>query len=125
MITILLLVLLGLVVGLLSGLLGIGGGVVFVPVMVLLLNIPQHIAQGISMLVIIPTAIVGVIQLHKYRLCNYRLGAYLAIGAVCGAFISSGFAQQVPADVLRHLFGIFVIITALKMILVEFRSIKK
>lgn len=125
MITILFLIFLGLVVGLLSGLLGIGGGVVFVPVMVLLLNIPQHIAQGISMLVIIPTAIVGVIQLHKYRLCHYRLGVYLAIGAVSGVLISSGFAQQVPADDLRHLFGLFVIITALKMIWTEFRSPQK
>jgi len=125
MITLLLLLSLGLVVGLLSGLLGIGGGVVFVPAMVLMMGIPQHVAQGISMLVIIPTAIVGVFQLHKYHLCNYRVGAYLAIGAVSGALISSGFAQQVPADDLRHLFGIFVIITALKMIWVEIRSSEK
>jgi uncharacterized membrane protein YfcA len=117
-------ILVGLMVGVLSGLLGIGGGVVFVPAMVLALGIPQHVAQGISMLVIIPTAIVGVIQMHKHRLCDYRLAAYLAVGSVAGTLISSGFAQKVPADDLRHLFGIFVIATAITMLWADFRANK-
>jgi uncharacterized protein len=117
-------VLVGLMVGMLSGLLGIGGGVVFVPALVLVLGLPQHVAQGISMLVIIPTAIVGVIQLHKYHLCNYRLAAYLAAGSISGALLSSGFAQDIPADDLRHLFGVFVVATAIKMLWTDFRASK-
>lgn len=106
----------GFVTGVLSGLLGIGGGVVLVPLLVLALGVSQHLAQGISMLVIIPTALTAIWRFHADRLVDYRLGAYLAAGAVGGALISANFAQYIPGADLRRIFGIFVIYTGIRMI---------
>ncbi|MBP2635901.1 MAG: Sulfite exporter TauE/SafE [Firmicutes bacterium] len=106
----------GLSVGLLSGLLGIGGGVVLVPMLVFLLGVAQHTAQGISMLVIIPTSIVSVWIFYKEKLINYQAAAYMATGAVCGALISANLVQAVPASDLKRIFGIFVIFSGARMI---------
>lgn len=114
--TVLLIFTLGLFGGVLSGLLGIGGGVVMVPLMVLVLGMSQHIAQGVSMLVIIPTALVAIWHFHKDKLVNYRMAALLAGGAVTGTLISSNFVQYIPGADLKKLFGVFVIYTGIRMI---------
>ncbi|CQR74659.1 hypothetical protein SOV_27680 [Sporomusa ovata DSM 2662] len=113
---ILIIFVLGLTAGVLSGILGIGGGVVLVPMMVLLLGIAQHTAQGISMLVIIPTSIVSVWYFYKERLINYQAAVYMAGGAALGALISANFVQAVPANELKRIFGIFVILLGFRMI---------
>ncbi|MHC1746282.1 MAG: TSUP family transporter [Negativicutes bacterium] len=106
----------GLCAGILSGLLGVGGGIVLVPVMVFILGLTQHTAQGISLLVIIPTALSGAYHLHKEKLINYQAAFYLALGAISGTLISSNFVQMVPAKYLQEIFGIFIIFTGIKMI---------
>lgn len=106
----------GLVGGILSGLLGIGGGVVMVPMMVFILGLAQHTAQGISMLVIIPTALVAIWHFHKDKLVDYRMAGWLALGAVSGALISANFVQYIPAADLKRLFGVFIIYTGYRMI---------
>lgn len=109
-------VLIGLIAGILSGLLGVGGGVVMVPLMVFILGIGQHMAQGISMLVIIPTSLVAIYHLHKVKLVDYRISAYLAAGAICGALISANFVQYIPAAELKRIFGAFIIFTGIRML---------
>jgi uncharacterized membrane protein YfcA len=106
----------GLATGILSGLMGVGGGVILVPMLVILLGIPQHMAQGISMLVIIPTAIAGIIHFVKDKLVNVRVATYLAVGAVAGSLISSNVVQYIPAADLKKVFGVFVFITGIRMI---------
>lgn len=110
---------LGLVGGVLSGLLGIGGGVVLVPMMVLILGLAQHTAQGISMLVIIPTALVAIWHFHKDKMVNYRMAGWLAAGAVSGALLSANFVQYIPAADLKRLFGVFIIYTGVRMIMAK------
>ncbi len=117
MIHVLVVFLMGLGAGILSGMLGVGGGVVLVPMMVFILGITQHTAQGISMLVIIPTAIVSVWHFHKAQLINYQAVPYIAAGAVAGALISANFVQDVPASELKRIFGVFAIYSGLKMFL--------
>ena len=119
MITIISTVGIGLIAGVLSGLLGIGGGVIMVPLMVFVLGIGQHMAQGISMLVIIPTSLVAIYHLHKDNLVDYRISAYLAAGAVTGALISANYVQYIPAGDLKRLFGIFIIFTGVRMLLAK------
>ncbi len=106
----------GFAVGSLSGLLGIGGGVVLVPLMVFVLGIAQHTAQGISMLVIIPTALVALWHFHKDKMVDYRTAGLLALGAVSGALISANFVQYIPGSDLKKLFGIFIIYTGIRMV---------
>lgn len=114
----------GLSAGILSGLLGVGGGLIMIPIMTFLLGVSQHAAQGISLVVIIPTALAGIWQLHKAKLVNYQLALYLAIGAIIGALISSGLVQYIPADRLKMIFGVFVVITGIRTILKSVKTTK-
>ncbi|MEN6411180.1 MAG: sulfite exporter TauE/SafE family protein [Veillonellales bacterium] len=109
----------GVVAGILSGLLGVGGGIVLVPMMVFGLGMAQHIAQGISLLVIIPTAFAGIWQLQKQKLVNYHVAVYLSVGAVAGGIISANFVQDIPAADLKKIFGLFIIIMGSRMLLAK------
>jgi len=102
----------GLVAGALSGMLGIGGGVVLVPGMVLLLDVEQHTAQGVSLAVIAATALVG--GFTHYLQGNVRLGVVLGIApaAVALALGGSLLADEVPAHWLSRAFGLLVLIMA-------------
>ena len=117
MIEMLIILAMGLSTGILSGLLGVGGGVVLVPMMVFLLGTEQHLAQGISMLFIIPTALSGLYHLIKCKLVDLRVAMFLASGAVVGALISANYVQYIPAADLKRLFGAFVIISGIRMVM--------
>lgn len=114
--TVVVVFIIGLGTGVLSGLLGIGGGVVLVPMLVFILGTLQHTAQGISMLVIIPTAIVSIWHFHKDKLVNYQAAVYISAGAVTGALISANLVQYLPASALKQIFGVFVIYSGYRMI---------
>jgi uncharacterized membrane protein YfcA len=106
----------GAVAGLLSGLLGIGGGAVMVPAMTLLIGLSQHVAQGTSLLVIIPTAITG--SITHFRMGNIQLptAAWLAAGGVVGAVAGAFLALASPEETLRLLFGCYLAFTGLRML---------
>lgn len=107
----------GVTTGILSGLLGVGGGVVLVPMLVFLLGTEQHMAQGISMLFIIPTALSGLYHLVKNQLVNLRVAAVIAAGSIAGTLISANFVQFIPAADLKKLFGAFVIYSGIRMVM--------
>ena len=109
----------GLAAGVISGLLGVGGGAVLVPMLVFFLGLTQHMAQGISLVYIIPTAVAGLIQLHKKQLVDYRMAMYLAGGSVAGALISANLVQYISGSDLKRIFGLFVIFTGAKMIMAK------
>src|SRR5207253_10397700 len=96
--------LVGIVAGVLSGLLGIGGGAVMVPAMTLLMGLSQHVAQGTSLLVIIPTAIAW--SITHYRTGNIRppTAAWLAVGGVLGAVAGAALALASSDELLRAVF---------------------
>ena len=106
----------GAVAGVLSGLLGIGGGAVMVPAMTLLMGLTQHMAQGTSLLVIIPTAISG--SVTHFRMGNIRLqtAAWLSAGGVVGAVAGAFLALASPDAILRLLFGGYLAFTGLRML---------
>ncbi len=106
----------GAVAGVLSGLLGIGGGAIMVPAMTLLLGLSQHVAQGTSLLVIIPTAVSG--SITHFRMGNIRLqtAAWLSIGGVVGAVAGAGLALASPDQLLRLLFGAYLALTGVRML---------
>ena len=106
----------GLIMGLLSGMLGIGGGVVLIPMLVFFLAVPQHLAQGVSLLVIIPTSIAGLVAMRRNNLLDLRLSAWIAAASIAGTLITSNLVQYIPGDALRKVFSIFVIYAGVKMI---------
>ena len=110
------LLVIGLAAGFLAGLLGIGGGVLLVPAMVLLLGFDQHIAQGTSLVVIIPAAMAGSWTHHRNGRLILRDAAAVAAGGVIGAAIGSLLALGLADDLLRRLFAVVLLLSAARMV---------
>jgi uncharacterized membrane protein YfcA len=91
----------GALTGVVAGILGVGGGLLMVPFLTLVLDVPQHAAEGTSLLVILPTAIAASIALHRRGIgdlpSGLALGALGALGAALGALV----ALTLPGHVLR------------------------
>jgi uncharacterized membrane protein YfcA len=103
----------GLAAGIVAGLLGVGGGVLFVPGLVLFLGLDQHHAEATSLLAIVPVAIVGTYRQDRYG--NVRRHDALALGlmSVAGAAAGVALANALSGAVLRDAFaGLMVIVAA-------------
>jgi uncharacterized protein len=109
----------GLFTGVVSGLMGIGGGNVLVPASTILLGLGQHQAQGVSLLVIIPTAISGALSHYRRGNVNVRVALLLAPGAVVGGLLGARAAQGLSGDQLRIAFGLLLLYFALRYLGVE------
>jgi uncharacterized membrane protein YfcA len=105
----------GIVTGIISGLLGVGGGLVTVPVLVLLLGYGQHVAQGTSLAVIIPVSVSGAFIHVRRGNVIWSLAVWLALGAVLGAWFMAGRVYEIDQPTLRTLFGIFLIVMGVTM----------
>jgi hypothetical protein len=105
----------GLVSGFVSGLLGIGGGIVSVPAMVLLLCVEQHTAQGISLGAIIPTVITGMLMHHNMGNVEFRVAKWIGLGAVAGGIAGASLAGHLSTHLLKLIFGGFIVIVAALM----------
>lgn len=107
----------GLTAGFAAGLLGVGGGIVMVPAMVLALGFDQHVAQGTSLVVIIPAALAGSVTHYRNGRVSLRDAALLAAGGIGGAVVGSVSALSADDTVLRRLFGAFLLVVAVRMML--------
>jgi hypothetical protein len=109
------LVVFGVVVGVASGLLGVGGGTLVVPFLTLAVGYSQHAAEATSLLVILPTAIVGSLVLRRRGVGDLglalRFGAVGAVGSVLGALL----ALALPAVTLRFVFAVFVGVVGIRL----------
>jgi uncharacterized protein len=105
----------GLGTGLLSALLGVGGGVVMVPVMVLAFGFDQHLAEGTSLAVIVPTAVVGAWRHARSGYTRWRLGLVVGAGGVAGGLAGGVLAQRVPADGLQAAFAALLAVVGLRL----------
>lgn len=115
--TIILLVLIGIFAGALSGFVGIGGGVVIVPALIFLLGLTQHEAQGTSLaLLMTPVGILAVINYYKSGNINFTYAALVAIGFVAGAFFGSKLSLKLSGDMVKKIFGVFMLLVSLKLI---------
>jgi uncharacterized membrane protein YfcA len=105
--------LLGLAVGVLVGLLGIGGGIALVPALVYLLHMDQHLAQGTSLLILLPPVGLGALrQYWKQGHVDLRAGILCAAGMLAGGYLGGLIAIPMPARHLKALFGCFLMLAA-------------
>jgi len=110
----LVIVLLGLSVGVLVGLLGIGGGVVLVPAMVYLLGMDQHMAQGTSLLILLPPLGLGaLIAYWKRGQVDCTAGILCAVGMLVGGSAGGRIAIPLASRSLKGTFGCFLMFVAL------------
>lgn len=98
----------GVGIGVLSALMGVGGGVLLVPLIVFV-DGSQHVAEGTSLLVIAPTAVAGVIAHHRNGFVKPAAGLLLGAGGIVGAWLGARIALGIdPADLQRG-FAIFLL----------------
>lgn len=108
--------LIGFTAGFVSALLGLGGGIVMVPLMVFI-GIPIHLAVGTSLLAMIINAITGTITHAIYNSLVPIISISLAIGGILGVSTGVKTANKLDARKLKNVFGVFLIIIAIYIII--------
>ncbi|MBN1509132.1 MAG: TSUP family transporter [Sedimentisphaerales bacterium] len=114
------LLILGLLAGTLSGLLGIGGGVIIIPILVFVFGLTQHEAQGTTLaLMVPPIGLLAAWTYYKHGHVNVGMAALICLGFFFGGLLGARLASVISGVLLKRLFGIALLITALKMILAK------
>ena len=106
----------GLLGGVSSGLFGVGGGVVMVPAMVFFLKADVKTAIGTSLVVIIPTAIMGSFKHFNQGNVDWRTALALAPTAIAGGYLGAWFTTMISPDNLKRAFGGFLVLVGLKLL---------
>ena len=115
---ILILLLVGLIAGALSGMVGIGGGIVIVPVLVYFLGFSQHQAQGTTLFMfLIPIGILGVINYWQSGYVDWKVALIMASTFVIGSYFGSKFAISLDQQTIKKVFGTIIILLGIKMVL--------
>ena len=109
------LIIVGLIAGTIGAALGVGGGVIYVPALVVVFSLDQHLAQGTSLAVILATAVVATVAHARLGNVRWRIAAPIALGGITGALFGAWIALGLDAEVLRRLFGVFLLAVAARM----------
>ncbi len=120
-----LLILAGLGAGFLSGTIGIGGGVLFVPTMTVVFRLSQAVAQGTSLVAIVPTAIVGGFTHLTEGNVQVRPALWMGGGGLIGAIVGALVAVEVPGPILARVWGAFLVFFAIRLGTQAFQANRK
>lgn len=110
------LVLTGLVAGVMSGFLGIGGGIIVIPALVYFLDFSQKQAQGTSLAMLLPP--IGLLSAYNYYkagLVDVKAAIVLIIAFIIGSYFSSMVAVNLPENLIKRIFGVFLLFYAFKL----------
>ena len=110
----------GLIAGLASGYVGVGGGFIMVPLVLAVLDIPMSLASGTSLIAIMILAIPGVIGQGLLGNIDYLAGIAIVVGSIPGALVGARLVRVVPERQLRFIFGGFLLVAAVMLMLNEF-----
>lgn len=110
-------IVLGGLAGVVSGLVGIGGGIVVVPALVLLFGFSQHQAQGTTLAMMVPPiGLLAAWTYYKAGNADLKVAGLLCIGFFIGGLIGAKTANAIPTGVLKKVFGGALLIVSLRMI---------
>jgi len=115
--TALILIVIGLMAGVFGGIFGIGGAIIMIPAMVYFLGVDQHTAQGTSLAVMLPP--IGLFAAYNYYKAgqvNLWYAVIIAVSFMIGGYFGSKIALNLPEHIMKKVFGIFLIIMALRLI---------
>lgn len=107
----------GLIAGIASGFLGIGGGLILIPVLGLVFGLTQHQAQGTTLALMVPP--IGLLAALKYYFegnVNLKIAAFACLGFFFGGYIGAVLVQSVPDVILRRIFGFVMLFVSLRLI---------
>ena len=116
------LVLIGLLSGTLAGLLGVGGGVVMVPAMILLFGVPAAIAKGTSLAVIVPTSIVATQRNLRNGNADIRSAAAVGLAGIVSAYLASKISVGLDERLSNALFAALLTFVAVRMLVRSFKT---
>ena len=110
------LVAVGAVAGMLAGLLGVGGGILLVPFLVLAMGFTQHEAEATSLLVILPTALAASVALRRRDVGDLPVALGLGTIGAAAAVVGALLALSLPADVLRLIFAALLALAGIRLV---------
>jgi len=106
----------GLAAGLLGGLLGLGGGVLFVPGLVIFLGLSQHQADATSLLAIVPVALVGALTQDRYGNVRRADALHMGVVSIAGAAAGVALANVLSGALLRTGFALLILLIAAQLL---------
>lgn len=113
--TLIIAVIIGLVSGVLGGLLGIGGGIVIVPALVIIFGYSQHLAQGTTLAtLVLPIGLLATYQYYKKGFVNIPVALCIAVAFFIGSFFGAKFSTLVNDQILKKIFAVLLLIIAVK-----------
>jgi uncharacterized membrane protein YfcA len=115
--TLVILVIIGLFTGMLAGMLGIGGGLIVIPALMLFMGFSQHAAQGTSLAMMLPPiGIVAAWNYYKAGHVDIKIALILAAAFIIGSLFGSKLAVGMSENLLKKIFSVFLILVAIKML---------
>lgn len=116
MTAILLLIIIGLVAGTLGGMIGLGGGIILIPALILIMKLDQQTAQGTSIAVMLPPiGLFAVYNYYKAGYVNMKYAFVIAMAFMVGGYFGSSLALKLSPDVMRKVFSVVLVVIAIKM----------
>jgi uncharacterized membrane protein YfcA len=115
--TFIVLIIIGLLAGILSGLVGVGGGIIIIPLLIILLGLTQHQAQGTAIFAMLPPiGILAAMNYFKQGFVKWEYAVVVALTFVIGGYFGSKLSLSLPPQTVRRIFGIVMLIGGFKLI---------
>ena len=115
--TCIILIVIGLLAGILSGLVGVGGGILMIPLLIMFLGLTQHQAQGTALFAMLPPiGILAAMNYYKEGFVKWEYAVVMALAFVVGGYFGSKLSISLPAQTVRRVFGVIMLIGAIKLI---------
>jgi uncharacterized membrane protein YfcA len=116
------LVLYGVLTGFLTGLVGVGGGFIIIPVLVLVCNIPMKKAVGSSLIIIVLNSLIGIFAVRNFADFDQNLLLKISLLSVLGIIIGSLLAKKIDGNRLKKVFGWFIFLIGIAILIKEITS---
>lgn len=108
----------GLAAGFLSGMVGVGGGIIIVPVLVYFLGFTQHEAQGTTLFMFLfPIGVLGVANYYKAGHVDWKAALFICSTFIAGSYFGSKLAISIDQLTVKRLFGALMVVMGIKMLL--------
>ena len=115
--TFVVLIIIGLLAGILSGLVGVGGGIIMIPLLIILLGLTQHQAQGTALFAMLPPiGILAAMNYFKQGFVKWEYAVVIALTFVIGGDFCSKLSLSLPPQTVRRVFGVVMLIGGFKLI---------
>lgn len=107
----------GLLAGAMSGLVGIGGGVIIAPLLVMFFGFSQKLAQGTTLALLIPPiGIIAAMTYYKHGYVNLHAALFIIVGFIIGSLIGAKYITQLSNEMVTRIFAVFLLLLAIKML---------